>query len=86
VAIPPDLAHTATALAKLLDKLRERTAQEAAAPRPTAAQLHDCGWVANRWAELLPVSLELKQNLMMLDNPLLRLELVDDLLQKLGIV
>lgn len=86
VAIPPDLAHTATALANLLDKLRERTAQEAAAPGPTAAQLHDCGWVANRWAELLPVSLELKQNLMMLDNPLLRLELVDDLLQKLGIV
>jgi Lon protease-like protein len=86
VAIPPDLAHTATALAKLLDKLRERTAQDAAAPRPTAAQLHDCGWVANRWGELLPVPLELKQNLMTLDNPLLRLELVGDLLQKLGIV
>ena len=54
--------------------------------RPTAAQLNDCGWVANRWAELLPVPLELKQNLMALDNPLLRLELVSDLLQKLGIV
>ena len=86
VAIPPDLAHTATALAQLQDTLRERTAQDAVASRPTAAQLNDCGWVANRWAELLPVPLELKQNLMALDNPLLRLELVSDLLQKLGIV
>ena len=86
VAIPPDLAHTATALAQLQDALRERTAPHTTAALPTAAQLHDCGWVANRWAELLPVPLELKQNLMALDNPLLRLELVDDVLQKLGIV
>jgi Lon protease-like protein len=41
--------------------------------------------VANRWCELLPVPLDLKQRLMALDNPLLRLELVGDVLEKTGI-
>lgn len=45
----------------------------------------DAGWVANRWAELLPTPSNLKQRLMALDNPLLRLELVADLLDKLGL-
>jgi Lon protease-like protein len=48
-------------------------------------QLDDCGWVANRWCELLPIPLELKQRLMALDNPLLRLELVSDILERTGI-
>ena len=52
---------------------------------PTAAQLNDCGWVANRWCELLPVPLELKQRLMELENPLVRLELVGDVLERTGI-
>jgi Lon protease-like protein len=46
-------------------------------------QWQDAGWVANRWCELLPVDNELKQRLMSLDNPLVRLELVSDLLEKL---
>ena len=48
-------------------------------------RLEDCGWVANRWCELLPVPLELKQRLMQLDNPLVRLELVGDILHRTGI-
>jgi hypothetical protein len=48
-------------------------------------QLDDCGWVANRWCELLGLPLELQQRLMALDNPLVRLELVGDLLQRRGI-
>jgi Lon protease-like protein len=44
----------------------------------------DCGWVANRWCELLPLPVSLKQQLMSLDNPLLRLELVGDLLERKG--
>ena len=54
-------------------------------PAHKAAQLQDCGWVANRWCELLPVPLELKHHLMTLDSPLLRLELVGDVLERLGI-
>jgi Lon protease-like protein len=53
--------------------------------QPTADQLGDCSWVANRWCELLPVPQELKQQLMQLDNPLVRLELVADVLDRTGI-
>ena len=37
----------------------------------------DAGWVANRWCEMLPLPLEAKQRLLLLDDPLGRLELVD---------
>ena len=43
------------------------------------------GLVANRWCELLPMTPELKNRLMTLDNPLVRLELVSDLLERNGI-
>ena len=49
------------------------------------ARPDDCGWLANRWCELLPIPLELKQRMMALDNPLVRLELVSDLLARTGI-
>ena len=70
---------------RALASLRERDPTSPAAIAPTSAQLDDCGWVANRWCELLPVPLELKQRLMQLDNPLVRLELVGDVLERTGI-
>ena len=48
-------------------------------------RLDDCGWVANRWCELLPISPDHKQGLLALDNPLVRLELVGDMLARSGI-
>ena len=48
-------------------------------------QLSNCGWLANRWCQLLPLPVEIKQRLLELDSPLIRLELVSDLLDKLGI-
>lgn len=82
VGLPGDLRHAAQALQRVFDALRRR-----AAPVPAAGteQYDDCGWVANRWCELLPLPGPLKQRLMSLDNPLLRLELVADLLAKTGI-
>ena len=47
--------------------------------------LQDCAWVANRWCELLALTLERQQQLMALDNPLVRLELVGDMLEHSGI-
>ena len=85
VPIPPHLAATSHSLSQVLASLRERTPGSPAAITPTAAQLDDCGWVANRWCELLPVPLELKQRLMQLDTPLVRLELVGDVLERTGI-
>ena len=85
IPIPEDLKKTATALTQVLHTLRARDALNPAAALPTPEQLDDCGWVANRWCELLPVPMELKQRLMELDNPLVRLELVGDVLERTGI-
>jgi Lon protease-like protein len=86
--IPDDLKHTATALQRLIDTLEERRRAEGEAVRLPIGEpyrLGDCGWVANRWCELVPMQLELRQRLMELDSPLMRLELVSDLLARTGI-
>ena len=84
VEIPPDLQVAATALKQLIQALELKSG---GAPLPLQApwRLNDCGWVANRWCELLPLSVSVKQRLMELDNPLVRLELVSDVLAKTGI-
>lgn len=94
VPVPPDLQPAADALRTVLQSLQSR--QQAAADAgeaPTPADLFagdarydDAGWLANRWCELLPAPPALKQRLMALDNPLVRLELVNDLLQRTGIL
>jgi uncharacterized protein len=82
--IPPDLLVVSLALQNLWQSLRERApAQLPEVPLPHL--FDDCGWVANRWCELLQLPPELKQSLMQLDNPLLRLELVGDFLNRAGI-
>jgi Lon protease-like protein len=78
--VPPDLLPLADALARVLEQQRVNGPPQAAAPLPY--HLDDCGWVANRWCDLLAMPLDVKQNLMQLDNPLLRLELVGDMLGK----
>ena len=85
VKIPDDLQVVAVALDNLINTLRTRGAPLAQMPVQAPYQLDDCGWVANRWCELMPMPLEQKQRLMELDNPLLRLELVNDLLERNGI-
>ena len=84
VPVPDDLQNTAQALARLIRSLEEKSAG-GQLPLNTPYRLDDCGWVANRWCELLPLSMQLKQRLMELDNPLVRLELVSDVLARTGI-
>ena len=83
VVVPPDLEGIAQALARLLETLRDRAGADVPLNEPL--RLDDCGWVANRWCELLPMPVELKQRFMSLDNPLVRLELVGDVLSRTGI-
>ncbi len=85
VKIPNDLQSTANALGKLIKSLQERDVPAGQMPLLPPYRLDDCGWVANRWCELLPMPLELKQRLMELDNPVLRLDLVGDILERTGI-
>ncbi len=85
VKVPEDLRKAANALGKLIKTLQDREIPADQMPLAPPYRLDDCGWVANRWCELLPMPVELKQRLMQLDNPLVRLELVSDILEKTGI-
>ena len=85
VKVPSDLQKTADALGKLIRNLQQNDSPNGKMPVLTPYRLDDCGWVANRWCELLPLPLVLKQQLMELDNPLLRLELVCDILERMAI-
>ncbi len=85
VPIPDDLKITATALGKLIHSLQQKAGGPGEMPLQGPWRLDDCGWVANRWCELLPLPVPLKQRMMELDNPLVRLELVSDVLARTGI-
>ena len=78
----PTMLHTVSALAEAIRKLQ---AQDAA-PFAPPFKLDDAGWVANRWCELLPVSLAAKQKLMQLEDPVIRLSLVDGFLRDKKVV
>jgi Lon protease-like protein len=85
VPVPEDLQGTADALANLIRSLQDKAIDATELPLQEPWRLDDCGWVANRWCELLPMPVQLKQRLMELDNPLVRLELVSDVLARTGI-
>ena len=85
VPVPADLRQVADALGKLIRTLQDKGIPPDDLPMQPPYQLDDCGWVANRWCELLSLPLEVKQRMMVLDNPLLRLELVGDMLERNGI-
>jgi hypothetical protein len=85
VPVPDDLKATADALGRLIQSLQHKAGASGQMPLNGPYRLDDCGWVANRWCELLPLPVQLKQRLMELDNPLVRLELVSDVLARTGI-
>lgn len=82
VAVPPDLQKVSDALQALVRSLQQRALPEEQMPVPRPHRFDDCGWVANRWCEVLPLPITVKQQLMALENPLVRLELVDDFLAR----
>jgi uncharacterized protein len=81
VALPPELLPCASVLRKVIAQLPPHAAP--AQPLSDAdCHWNDCAWVSNRWCELLPMPAELKQRMLELDNPVIRLELVGDVLEK----
>jgi len=48
-------------------------------------KIDDCGWVSNRLAELLPISLAQKNHLLAQTNPRIRLDLVTELIEDDGL-
>jgi uncharacterized protein len=82
--LAPDEARipTVRALANAIATLKQQGSQPFLSPY----HFDDAGWVANRWCELLPISLAAKQKLMELDQPLVRLQLVDEFLRSKGVI
>jgi Lon protease-like protein len=84
VPIPGELKNVADALGKLIRSLQIDQVEPLEMPMQPPYLLDDCGWVANRWAELITLETEQRIRLLQLDNPVLRLELVQDLLDEAG--
>jgi Lon protease-like protein len=76
------MLQTVQALAEAIKKLQSGDRVPFAAPY----RLDEAGWVANRWCELLPISLAAKQKLMELEDPVIRLSLVDGFLRDKKVV
>lgn len=85
VAIPIELQDTTEAFNRLIASLQGENGHNEM-PVLAPYRLDECGWVANRWCELLPISSAQKQRLLELDNPLLRLELIQDVLSEQGLL
>jgi Lon protease-like protein len=73
--IPPLLQPLADRLGQLIADAQRR-GMEASLPLAAPYRLDEAGWVANRWAELLPLAVPFKEHLLATDDPLKRLELV----------
>jgi len=78
--IPEDLQMTSIGLKRLLESLPEQNISIENLPVIEPYKFEDAAWVANRWIELLDLPLLQKQRLMQIDSPILRLELIHDIL------
>lgn len=77
-----ELIETVRGLSGAMKALREQGAEPFVEPY----RFEQAGWVANRWCEILPISLAAKQKLLELPDPLVRLKLVDEYLRGKGVV
>ena len=84
VHIPAELRGASEALERVLATLSD--VPQHRWPLLPPFHLDDCSWVSNRWCELLPLPDGQKQQMLMLDNPLIRLELLHDVLDEHGML
>ena len=78
-ALPPALMH-------LGEMLRELLPRVGAGYTHVEAHYDDAGWVGNRWAEILPLSVAERQSLLELSDPLARLAQVAAWAARQGLV
>ncbi len=76
------LIETVRGLANAIATLK----QQGAEPFLKPFKFDSAGWVANRWCEILPISIAAKQKLMELPDPQVRLQLVGEFLRTKGVV
>jgi Lon protease-like protein len=86
ITIPAELKRAADTLQKVITAMTTQGLSEEQIPFTAPYLLNDCGWVANRWCELLPLSAGQREQLLGMGNPRLRLDLVFDVLEEMGIL
>lgn len=79
-----------TTLQQVIDEVKEQGESEQGDafmyPFPLPTQLDDAGWVAHRWGEILPLPLQDKQRLLAINDPLTRLQSIEEHLADLGVI
>jgi uncharacterized protein len=84
IPVPAELLEAVTALRHVITTLASQAGEASFMPIAKPYLFDDCGWVANRWCELIPMQSAQRHRLLTLNNPLIRLELVHDLLETGG--
>lgn len=84
--IPEHLEAAAITLEQVVESLTAGGVPGEQVPVQPPFHFDQSGWVANRWCELLPMQKPTRLQLLALDNPLLRLELINDVLEEQGLV
>lgn len=72
--IPGDYARLVPMLRALLEALED--------PPPPPHRFYDAAWVADRWAEMLPLPMERRQEILELDDGVARLDAIYRFLEK----
>ncbi len=85
IEIPSELQPSARALKKIIDTINIQQIPEHEQPILKPYRLNDCAWVANRCAELLDLNPAQKQHLLTMENPRLRLDMIQDILEDMGL-
>lgn len=84
IPVPQELMDTVTAMRHVIATLASQATDANSLPIAKPYLFDDSGWVANRWCELIPMQPVQRHRLLVLENPLIRLELVQDLLEAGG--
>lgn len=77
--VPAHLQHLAVQMVEALQRLQENA--PAPLPWPLPWRSDDCAWLSQRWCELLPLPTATRYHLLALTDPLMRLELVGDMVR-----
>jgi Lon protease-like protein len=77
VAVPEHLHYLSTQMVDALQRLQDPAMDPLPWPQPWLS--NDCTWLSHRWAELLPLPTAMKYRLLALREPLMRLELIGDM-------
>ena len=75
--VPEHLRYLSDQMVDALRRLQSGPLEPLPWPQPWRP--HDCAWLSHRWGELLPLPTDMKYRLLALREPLLRLELVGDM-------